>query len=150
MVSGFVVHGAKRRLVVDYTAQNEVLGARKFKMDTLADLAPKLKPGDALFKADVQDTYYHLRLRRFDRDKLLFRIAGCWFRPLALKCGLSPAPWLFTKFLRPVVQELRRQGHPFFFFVLGRPLRSAKNRPWGHSGEPGRCRTGGQGKSRAV
>jgi Reverse transcriptase (RNA-dependent DNA polymerase) len=98
-------------VVVDYTTQNEVLGARKVKMDTLAGLAPQLRPGDALFKADVQDAYYHLRLRRCDRDKLLFRIAGRWFRPLALNCGLSPAPWLFTKFLRPVVQELRRQGH---------------------------------------
>jgi hypothetical protein len=28
VVSAFVVHGAKRRVVIDYTAQNEVLGAR--------------------------------------------------------------------------------------------------------------------------
>jgi hypothetical protein len=93
-------------VVEDYTTQNEVVGARKFKMDTLSDLVPQLRPGDALFKADVQDAYHHLRLRSCDRDKLLFRIAGRWFRPLALNCGLSPAPWLFTKFLRPVVQEL--------------------------------------------
>jgi hypothetical protein len=66
VVSGFVVHGAKRRVVVDYTTHNEVLSARKFKMDTLADLAPQLRPGDALFKADVQDAYCHLRLRRCD------------------------------------------------------------------------------------
>jgi Reverse transcriptase (RNA-dependent DNA polymerase) len=111
VLSGFVVHGAKRRVVVDYSTQNEVLGARKFKMDTLAELAPQLRPGDALFNADVQDAYYHLRLRRCDRGKLLFRITGRSFRPLALNCGLSLAPWLFTKFLRPVVQDLRRQGH---------------------------------------
>jgi hypothetical protein len=76
VLSGFVVHGAKRRVVVDYSTQNEVLGARKFKMDTLAELAPQLRPGDALFNADVQDAYYHLRLRRCDRGKLLFRITG--------------------------------------------------------------------------
>jgi hypothetical protein len=62
VVSGFVVHGSKPRVVIDYTTQNEVLGSRKFRMDTLADLAPQLKPGDVLFKADVQDAYYHLRL----------------------------------------------------------------------------------------
>jgi hypothetical protein len=117
VVSGFVVHGAKRRVVIDYTAQNEVLGARKFRMDTLADLAPQLRPGDSLIKADVQDAYYHLRLRRCDRDKLLFRIAGRFFRPLALNCGLSAAPWLFTKFLRPVIQELRRQGHRIISYL---------------------------------
>jgi hypothetical protein len=91
VVSGLVTHGAKRRVVVDYSTQNEVLGARKFKLDTLADLAPQLRPGDALLKADVKDAYYHLRLRRCKRDKLLFRIAGRWFRPLALNSGLSPA-----------------------------------------------------------
>jgi hypothetical protein len=99
--------------------KNEVLGARKFRMDTLADLAPQLRPGDSRIKADVQDAYYHLRLRRCDRDKLLFRIAGRFFRPLALNCGLSAAPWLFTKFLRPVIQELRRQGHRIISYLDG-------------------------------
>jgi hypothetical protein len=96
VVSGFVAHGAKPRVAIDYTAQNEVLEARKFRMDTLADLAPQLRPGDSLIKADVQDAYYYLRLRRCDRDKLLFRIAGRFFRPPALNCGLSATPWLFT------------------------------------------------------
>jgi Reverse transcriptase (RNA-dependent DNA polymerase) len=117
VVSGFVVHGSEPRVVIDYTTQNEVLESRKFWMDTLADLAPQLRPGDSLIKADVQDAYYHLRLRRCDRDKLLFRTAGRFFRPLALNCGLSAAPWLFTNFLRPVVQELRRQGHRIIFYL---------------------------------
>jgi hypothetical protein len=116
-VSGLKVHGSNPRVVIDYTTEKEVLGSRIFRMDTLADLAPQLKPGDVLFKADVQDAYYHLRLRRCDRDELLFRIAGRFFRPLALNCGLSAAPWLFTKFLRPVVQELRRQFHRLISYL---------------------------------
>jgi hypothetical protein len=72
VASGFVVQGSKPRVVIDYTTQNEVLGFSKFRMDTLADLAPQLKPGEVFFKADVQDAFYHLRLRRCDRDKLLF------------------------------------------------------------------------------
>jgi hypothetical protein len=115
--SVFVVHGSKPRVVIDYITQNEVLGFRKFWMYTLADLAPQLKPEYVLLKADVQDAYYHLRLRRCDREKLLFRIAGRFFRPLALNCGLSAAPWLCTKFLRPVVQELRRQGHRLISYL---------------------------------
>jgi hypothetical protein len=117
VVSGFVVRGSKPRVVIDYTAQNEFLETRKFRMDTLGDLAPQLQADDVLIKADVKDAYYHLRLRRCDRNKLLFRIAGRYFRPLALNCGLSAAPWLFTKFLRPVVQELRRQGHRIISYL---------------------------------
>jgi Reverse transcriptase (RNA-dependent DNA polymerase) len=117
VVSAFVVHGSKPRVVIDYTSQNEYLATRKFRMDTLGDLAPQLRPDDSLVKADVQDAYYHLRLRRCDRNKLLFRVAGRFFRPLALNCGLSAAPWLFTKFLRPVIQELRRRGHRLISYL---------------------------------
>jgi hypothetical protein len=42
VVSRFVVHGTKSRVVVDYTPQNEHLETRKLRMDTLADLAPQL------------------------------------------------------------------------------------------------------------
>jgi hypothetical protein len=132
VVSGFVVRGSKPRVVIDYTAQNEFLETRKFRMDTLGDLAPQLQADDVLIKADVKDAYYHLRLRRCDRNKLLFRIAGRFFRPLALNCGLSAAPWLFTKFLRPVVQELRRQGHRIISYlddISGAPRSNSKMLP---------------------
>jgi hypothetical protein len=114
VVSGFVVRGSKPRVAIDYTAQNEFLEMRKFRMDSLGDLAPQLQADDVLIKADFKDAYYHLRLRRCNRNKLLFRIAGRFFRPLALNCGLS---WLFTKFMRPVLQELRRQGHRIISYL---------------------------------
>jgi hypothetical protein len=44
VVSGFVVHGSKPRVVIDYTTQKEMLQARKLKMKTLAELAPQLRP----------------------------------------------------------------------------------------------------------
>jgi hypothetical protein len=114
VVSGFVVRGSKPRVIIDYTAQNEFLETRKFRMDTLGDLAPQLQADDVLIKAYFKDVYYHLRLRRCNRNKLLFRISGRFFRPLALNCGLS---WLFTKFKRPVLQDLRRQGHRIISYL---------------------------------
>jgi hypothetical protein len=143
VVSGFVLHGSKRRVVPDYIAQNEVLGARKFRMDTLSDLAPQLRPGDALFKADVEDAYHHLRLGRCDRDNLLFRIAGRWFRPLAV--SRTTVVYKVPPICCPGTTTTGTPHH----FVLG-PLRSAIYLPWGHSGTPGRCRTGGSGNSTAV
>jgi hypothetical protein len=44
-VSGFVVRRSKPRVVIDYTAQNEFLEMRKFRVDSLGDLAPHLKAG---------------------------------------------------------------------------------------------------------
>jgi hypothetical protein len=80
-------------------------------MDTLAYLAPQMLPEDSLLKADVEDAYYDLRIKLCDRNKLLFRLAGRLFRPRALKCDMSPAPHLGTKFSRLLIQELRSRGH---------------------------------------
>jgi hypothetical protein len=129
VVSAFVVRGSKPSVIVDYTAQNEMLETKTFKMETLVDLAPQLRPNDALIKADIRDAYYHLRLRASDQDKLLFRIAGRFIRPLALNCGLSAAPLLFTKFLRPVIQELRRLGHRIISYLDDIPGAPRTNDP---------------------
>jgi hypothetical protein len=60
VVSGFVVRRTKPRVVIDYTARNEFLENRKFRMETFADLAPQLKAEESLIKADVREAYYHL------------------------------------------------------------------------------------------
>jgi hypothetical protein len=65
--TAFVTVSAKKsRLVIDYSLVNEWLDERSFRMDQLADLSPSLRPDDCLFKADIKDAYYHLRLRRVD------------------------------------------------------------------------------------
>jgi hypothetical protein len=43
-------------------------------MDQLHDLAPALRRGDCLFKADIRDAYYHLRLRKEDQLYLAFSV----------------------------------------------------------------------------
>jgi len=111
VVSAFVVPGAKDRLVVDYSPHNESLLRRPFKMEQLSDLAPLLHPGDSLLKFDIKDAYYHVRLRREDQRKLIFRVGERVFMPLCMNCGLAAAPWLFTKLMRVPLRALRQQGH---------------------------------------
>jgi Reverse transcriptase (RNA-dependent DNA polymerase) len=117
VVPVFVFNGSKRRVVVHYTTHNEVLASRKFRLETLSDLAPRKTQGDSLIEAEVEDAHYHLRMGRRDREKAHFHIARRFFRTLALNCGLSLAPSLFIKFLRPFIQELRRQGHRIISYL---------------------------------
>jgi hypothetical protein len=72
---------------------------------TLSFTSSRQPPSSLYGCVAALDAYYHLRLKHCDRDKQLFRIAGRWFRPLPLNCGLSPTPWLFTMFLRPVAKS---------------------------------------------
>lgn len=114
----FVTKTAGRdRLVVDYKRANECLEARTFRMDQISDLASVLQKGDCLFKADIKDAYYHLRLRKEDQLRLAFFVGDRVYVPLCLNCGLAVAPWFFTKAMAPVVGFLRRLGHRVFSYL---------------------------------
>lgn len=108
----FVTNTAsKKRLFVDYGNINTTLAERTLQMDQLGDLVAVLRPRDSLFKADITDAYYHLRLRKTDQMKLSFYVDGVVYVSLSLSCGLSVAPWSFTKLMKPVVSHLRSKGH---------------------------------------
>ena len=113
----FVTTAARKsRLVIDYSVVNECLENRTFLMDQLSDLAQSLRRDDCLFKADIQDAYYHLRLRKEDQLYLSFSVDGVVYVPACLNCGLAVAPWFFTKAMRPVVSFLRARGHRVFSY----------------------------------
>jgi hypothetical protein len=86
-------------------------------MDQLSDLAPSLRRDDCLFKAEIQDAYYHLRLRKEDQLYLSFSVDGVVYVPDCLNCRLAVAPWFFTKAMRPVVSFLMARGHRVFSYL---------------------------------
>lgn len=108
---------SKARLVVDYKRANECMQTRTFRMSQVSDLAATLTRNDALFKCDIKDAYYHLRLRHRDQHRLAFVVCGKVYIPLCLNCGLAVAPWFFTKAMYPVVGFLRKLGHRVFSYL---------------------------------
>jgi hypothetical protein len=86
-------------------------------MDQVSDLALFLRREDCMFKADIQDAHYHLRLRKSDQLYLDFSVGGAVYVPWCLNCGLAVAPWFFTKAMRPVVAYLRAKGHRIFSYL---------------------------------
>jgi hypothetical protein len=148
VVSGFVVHESKRRMVPDYIAQNEVLGARTFRMDpirpgaavetrrrpVLSGRRRRLPPFEAKTLRPEQFT--------LPNRETLVPTASTQLRPVTRTTVVYKVP-------RTCCPGTTTTGTPHHF-ILGRPLRSATYRPWGHSGTPGRCRTGGPGNSTAV
>jgi hypothetical protein len=94
------------RLVIDYTLIKECLDDRSFRMEQLGDLSPSLRPDGCLFKAEIKDAYYHLRLRDADQLLLAFRVGWRTYIPACLNCGLSVSLWFFTKAMRSVVAHL--------------------------------------------
>ena len=118
VVGAFVVHSAgKARMVIDYRLPNRHLEERKFKYESLYDLAPQLRPGDAMLSWDIKDAFFHLEVRPRDRKYLCFTVLGRVFEPVSMPFGLRLAPFFWTKVCRPLVAELRRLGFRVVAYV---------------------------------
>lgn len=118
IVGAFVVTSAgKQRMVIDYRLPNAYLADRRFKYESLFDLAPQLRPGDALLSWDISDAFFHLEIRPADRKFLFFTALGRVFEPVVMPFGLRLAPYYWTKVCRPVVAELRRLGFRIVAYV---------------------------------
>lgn len=116
--SAFVAHTARKpRVVYDYKHTNSFMINASCKYETLYDLADTLRPNDALLSWDIKDAYHHLLVRQQDRTFLAFRALGRVFIPHTMPFGVRPAPRIWTKVCRPVVQCLRERGFRMMAYV---------------------------------
>src|ERR1700684_1477744 len=69
-----------------------------------------IRPGDFLTSIDLQDGYLHVPVSTSSQSFLQFCWRNRFYRFRCLPFGLSSAPLVFTKLLRPVVQRLREMG----------------------------------------
>lgn len=133
VMGGFVTHSAgKPRLVIDYRHVNAFMEKRRFKYETLWELAPSLSPDDNLISWDIADAFHHLGIRPQDQTYLAFTICGRYFVPVTMPFGLALAPYTWTKVCRPVVARLRELGFALTAYVDdfgGRPPVPVPGRP---------------------
>ena len=99
-----------RRPIIDLSPLNLLLKKIYFKMEDLRKVARSLSPGLWAVKIDLKDAYFHLHLALKVVKYFGFALGKRIFAFLVLPFGLSPAPWLFTRALKPVKKALRRLG----------------------------------------
>ena len=80
-------------------------------------MAAALKRNDSIFKVDISDSCYHLRLRLCDQQRLAFKDQHRVYVPSFLNRGLPFTPWSFTKAIKPVVTILGKRGHRVFVYL---------------------------------
>ena len=72
-----------------------------------------IKPGCFMGSVDLSDAYYSVNVTNNDRKYLRFLWRGKLYQYTCLPNGLSSAPRLFTKLLKPVYALLRSQRSCF-------------------------------------
>ena len=105
------------RPVINLKPLNHYVRKQKFKMEGAKVLKDILQEGDWMVSIDLKDAYLSVPVAKKDRPFLRFRWKGTLYEFQCLPFGLSSAPRVFTKLMKPVVSLLRRQGVRCIIFL---------------------------------
>ncbi len=100
----------RMRPVINLKALNYFVDVQHFKMEGMQNVKEMLKPNDWMTKVDLKDAYFTIPISQSHRQYLRFSVDGQNYQFTCLPFGLSSAPWIFTKILKPVTALLREHG----------------------------------------
>jgi hypothetical protein len=79
-------------------------------METMKAVCNLINKGDYMTSIDLQDAFLHVLIHSSSRKYLQFHWKGKQYQFRVLPFGLSLAPFVFTKILKPVLRWARRRG----------------------------------------
>ena len=98
------------RTIINLKKLNWFLDTPHFKMENLLSFLLCIRQGMYMTSLDLTDAYFTLPIHEDFRKYLRFSWRGCLFEFQVLCFGLSPAPFIFTKVMKPVFTALRKAG----------------------------------------
>ena len=98
-------------------ALNRHMKRLHFKMEGAHLLKDLLQKGDWMISIDLKDAYLSVSVAQHYRHLLRFMWEGQLFQFQCLPFGLSTAPRVFTKVMKPVMSLLRQHGIRVIIFI---------------------------------
>ena len=105
------------RVILNLKNLNEFVAQHHFKMDTLKDALCLVTQNCFFGSVDLTDAYFSILVHPEYRKFLKFVWKGEVFQFTCLPQGLSSAPRIFTKVLKPVFASLRKHGHQIIGYI---------------------------------
>ena len=106
-----------QRPVVNLKPLNQFMAKFKFKMESVRILKDLIRRNDWMISIDLKDAYLSVPIRERDRKYLRFTWGDNMYEFQCLPFGLSTAPRVFTKLLKPVMALLRQRGIRSMIFL---------------------------------
>lgn len=98
------------RLIINLKSFNQFVVASHFKLENHKTVTQLITPNCFMSNIDLKDAYYLVPIHSAHKKYLRFQFNGCIYEFNCLPFGLSCAPLIFTKILRPVISYLRKRG----------------------------------------
>lgn len=99
------------RMILNLKELNQFIKYHHFKMDTFESALKIITPNCFMSSVDLKNAYYSIPVATEHQQFLQFFWEKRLFQFTSLPQGLSSAPRLFTKLLKPVYATLRRLGY---------------------------------------
>ena len=99
------------RLILNLVKLNQFVRYLHFKMDTIEAVLNLMRPNCYMASIDLVNAYFSVPIAEDDRRFLRFVWLNELYQFPVMPNGLSSAPIIFTKILKPVYACLRQQGH---------------------------------------
>lgn len=100
-----------KRFILNLKNLNKFIKTVHFKLEDIKLVAKLVSRGDYLAKLDLEDAYFLVYIHKESRKFLRFRFQSQLYEFCCLPFGLSTAPFIFTKILKPVLSFLRKYGY---------------------------------------
>ena len=98
------------RPVINLRPLNKFIIHKHFKMENLQNVTQLVRKGDYMVTIDLKDAYFSIPIHQSHRKFLRFSWRNHLFQFAALPFGLTSAPRVFTKVLKPVIANMRQRG----------------------------------------
>ena len=101
-------------------------------MDILNTALGMVRKNCYMASIDLTDAYYSVPVTTVDQKYVMFQFEGIRYKYVCLPNGLSPAPRIFTKVMKPVLSSLRKKGHQIMnylddFYLVGDTFEECKD-----------------------
>ena len=105
------------RIILNLSKLNEGVKYEHFKMETLNSVLMLIRRNCFMGSIDLQDAYYSININPDYRKYLRFIWNSKLYEFTCLPNGLSCAPRVFTKILKPIYENLRKLGLISVYFL---------------------------------
>ena len=106
-----------QRPVINLKCLNAFVVSPHFKMEGIQTIKSHAKRGDWLVKVDLKDAYFSIPIDREHWKYLCFKLGAKTYQFTCLPFGLTSAPWVFNKTLKPIAALGRELGFRLVIYI---------------------------------